>query len=501
MKQFFNLKFAFPSKRTFTALLFALACPLILSGCLRDDLVLWSPDGKQVALLGPDGVRLGDETGTLSQPIWPDTEIFRFLPDNQHALITTQKEAKCWTDLTEALPDKERLEVLSLSESIWMSGSVDEVKDDALAPAAMLDLYDRYGADLVKTKLASSLSHCHIPSCYIYSLQKVDVSARKPAGKPLWRTSQDIQDVRISPKGTMAALTVDHKFGSKIVVVPLGGADARTVAESYANPPEWSCDGRFLLYIHEPPYPQSSQPEDLSNNQHPWIATLDRREVADSDGKLLNEFPAAQEMMELIAHGSSRVRCLPDGSIILSAKRRKFPSLKKSEPENCFVKLTPDMRSFETIVPADEVPGGRLDNFEPNQDGTRVVVGGTNGEIAVLDLETRNVSVLEKTTQRLLAFAPQWRKKDELCYPSRSGEKPAAGGSLKIVLLSLSDPKQRVVLSKDWPAHWADRYLQRPSHSYISAFSPHILAAPDAKKNTELKPETSVNDEKKKKHE
>lgn len=42
---------------------------LTLTGCGRKDQLVWSPDGKKLALTTSDGVRVGDETGKLNKPI------------------------------------------------------------------------------------------------------------------------------------------------------------------------------------------------------------------------------------------------------------------------------------------------------------------------------------------------------------------------------------------------------------------------------------------------
>jgi hypothetical protein len=224
-----------------------------------------------------------------------------------------------------------------------------------------------------------------------------------------------------------------------------------------ADLPDWSPDGKSLFYIAYPAVPNRSKFKDMYDKQHPWIATLNCREIADTRGLLLPKFGPTKALVEVLAAESSRVRCLPDGSVAFNSKQRDFPSVKKAEPRGCLFKLSPDFRSVEPIValhkePGDEELGDQLASFEPNQDGTKIAVPGSHGEITVVDVLSGKVTQMEKDGKTDLKFTPQWRTKDELCYPSRNTEKPPNGHDVDVVLQSLTDPNRRSILSKEWDA-------------------------------------------------
>src|SRR5262249_14279962 len=150
--------------------------------------------------------------------------------------------------------------------------------------------------------------------------------------------------------------------------------------------------------------------------------------------------------------------------IIFHAKQRTFPSIRTSEAHTCFFRISADLKNIEQLAGSTDLPDDAVDLFEPNQDGTKIAVPGSNGEIAVLDISTGTVTTLEKTGKQDLKFAPQWRTKDELCYPMRNQQRSSAGHDVDVVLQSMSQPDQRIIISKDWPTSSLE-FLKDPEDS------------------------------------
>ena len=431
-------------------------CVTLLTACDSYDRVNWSPDGKRVAVVASDGLRLADEAGNLSAPVLDHATICRWLPDSNHAVVVSTKETTNWNDIKELLSASERAKVSRIGERMWKSGSIynSNSPDVLLVSDAVLYLNYKYGTKPVRARLAKILKMDAPVSETISVLQTLDLSSKNPSGGPvLWRTTESIDDVRISPMGTLAAVSVDTTGSEhKIIVLSLNGGAATTVENSLADFPDWSADGKSLFYILYPNRPEEKCLKKINDNQLQWIATINRQEIADAHGQVLPKCPAAKTLVELPIAGdsSSHVHCMADGSVVFNSKQRQFPSITKFQAQSNLFKLSPDFQHVEPMAPANELLGDKLDCFEVNQDGTKIAVPGSHGEVTVLDVASGKVDVLEKAGPDGLTFIPHWRTKDELCYPTQNREKDRAH-DVDVVLQSLTEPTHRVVLSKDWP--------------------------------------------------
>jgi hypothetical protein len=319
---------------------------------------------------------------------------------------------------------------------------------------AVLRLKNQYGALAVKRRLGTKKSPDPITPVTISSVQLVDLSEGSPKGKLLWRTLETIDELRVSPSGKLAAIVINREpfawIGTtfyKIILLPIDGGLPRTAVESLADIPDWSRDGRWIYYISYPALPRDVNRKQLYDEQHPWVGSLNRCEVADETGTMLAKFGTPEKILEVLSAHSSGVRCLSDGSIIFNSKRRQFPSIVNGKAQAGLFKLKPDLKSLEPIGTLGFESGEDVQIFEPNQDGSLISIANKNGRISVLDVASDKVTVLEKgdSGDKDLKFLPSWRTKDELCFPARAG-----GESVQVVLQSMSDLKQRKVLSSSW---------------------------------------------------
>jgi hypothetical protein len=248
-------------------------------------------------------------------------------------------------------------------------------------------------------------------------------------------------------------------------VLPLNGGQPVTAVQSLADCPDWSRDSKLLFYISYAPVDEKATLGEMNDTtKRPFLATLNYLAVADSEGNILSKFGTSKKLVDVFAADTSQVRCLPDGSIVFHARFRTYPSIRTSESHACLFRLSPDLKSVEPIAGSADLPGDAMEHFEPNQDGTKIAVPGSHGEIAVLDLPSGKVTTLEKVSKESLKFTPKWRTPDELCYPSRNFAVSSNGHNVDIVLQSMSQPDHRIILSKDWPAS-SVKFLKDPKDS------------------------------------
>ncbi len=441
---------------------------LTLTGCGRKDQLVWSPDGKKLALTTSDGVRVGDETGKLNKPIERHAKFCRWLPDSKSAVVVSRKAITTWPEVKEVLSTSEQMNIVRLANKTWKTGYMPVAKTNEAQQQqneALIYLSQRYGAKLVKARLPKVLkAHCLCLSfdCLVLLDLSTDEAVVK---KTIWRTTQDIGDVRISPNGTLVAVCIESDPLYKIVLVPLNGSKPITVVKSLADCPDWSRDGRSIFYIAYSPLSAKTPISEMQDTtKRPFLATLNSLEVADMQGKIYSKPGNPKLLIDAFAADVSRVRCMPDGSVVFHAKSHVFPSIKNAEPKSCLYRLSADRKSLEPIAGSEQLPGDDMRYFEPNQDGSMIAVPGSNGEILVIDTVSGVVTTLEKKGEQELVFAPQWRTADELCYPSRNVVVSPGGHNVDVVLQSMKDLSRRVVISKEWSAISVD-FLQDPKES------------------------------------
>ena len=196
----------------------------------------------------------------------------------------------------------------------------------------------------------------------------------------MWRTTRTIGDLRLSPSAKLAAVSseIDCSFTTyyRIVLVPLNGGSPVIVVQSGVNAPDWSRDGRYLFYISYPHIPENTTFGELDNSSHPFIAKLNRIEVVGESGAVLKKPSSPKELVEVLAADSAGVRCLPDGSVLFCARQRSFPSILTSDAKPCLFRLNADLKSIEPIAASKGLLSPAVNYFEPNQDGSKIVVPG-----------------------------------------------------------------------------------------------------------------------------
>src|SRR5277367_3705006 len=101
----------------------------MLTACDRKDLIIWSPDGKRMAVLASDGLVLGDETGRISAPLHTDVEILRWLPDSKHAFVVSTDVVESWKDLRTILSASEQQAVVRFGRKMWRLGRIPQTPD------------------------------------------------------------------------------------------------------------------------------------------------------------------------------------------------------------------------------------------------------------------------------------------------------------------------------------------------------------------------------------
>lgn len=440
-----------------------IACALFLTGCDQKDTLGWSPDGKHVAVLADDGIRVGDESGAISEkPSVPNKNIviLKWMPNSIDGLVVFKNDSKNWAEIHSLMSASERVRAVNLGQKLWTTRGRNaeslSKSDPGVALPALLYLHHKYGAKALSSRLGKSYANT-LP-VGIWNVELIDLANKVPSKKVLiWRGIEEIKDVQISPAGTLAAASVKAGLAHKIVALPLKGmrpwkegTQPSVAVQSEADIPSWSADGKSLFYFSYPKINPETPIHQLYDDEHPYIATLNCLQITDDGGVLLSKFNPPRRIARVLAAHSSRVRCLPDGSAVFSGMPRKFPSIiDGGQPQEAFFVLSPDLQKVARID-TQKLPTERITEFELNQDATKIAISDKHGLVAVVDLAKGNVTTLQKPGKDEFRFSPKWRTKDELCYLRKFSDL-AGPHQFEVVLQSMVEPDEARVLSKDWP--------------------------------------------------
>lgn len=360
-----------------TASLFSIA---VLCSCDFEERLTWSPDGKRMAVL-TDQLRLAD-ADSISKPLlnkqFGSVLSFRWLPDNHHALLAYRRY------------QHHRNNGGGRTGTKTADTSVD-----------YLQLFDFNG-----------------------EIKEVKVTA----GPILFKSSEAIEDLRLSPSGKLAAISQADKGRHKISIVSLAGALKRDVARN-ATKPEWSRDSRSIYFFRE------ITPKDSASTAFIPVSTICSLPVADANGRpIVSKVrrDLAQCAGDLFTGG--RIHALEDGSLLFCSTPVKLPACgaMMGLQERALFRYRPASKESKASVEQIKLDGpalaADLDSFEPNQDGTKIAVCSSQGAVRVISLSSDGnsgqVTVLEKPlpdtveVSRTGSFgcAPRWRNAHELTF-------------------------------------------------------------------------------------
>lgn len=419
---------------------------LVLAGCVTQRIV-WSPDGKQAAVLTDEGLYLCDADGTISGLLLPDVVTVAWFKDSRRLAVDRSQSCTNWHGLAAVLNPQSQENIRRAATELLaklQKGNRDQVleaehrSEEKPFFARLLYLRDEGGdAALKLLEGAKELKDL-----------KVDVSTLAVAqvsngvldvGPILTAEIGAIVEIRISPNSAALAYTAED--GLSVVAVG-GGEPPRLVAGMAADYPDWSPDGNSLVYITTT---TTNSTDDIK------LGVLTRRRVLNERGQVEIQ-SAKDDLAGLLFNEQARVRCLRDGRILFASEEWRLPVTTNDLPQRQqLFALDPERQSTLTpLVPrgTQEMLPPSLSSFEVSPDEKRVAVGGDKSSVAVFTLASGNVELVQDATGTDLKSIPCWRSATELCYiaiQSSNTNQPKAEVAL------WENGKTRVI-SRTWPA-------------------------------------------------
>jgi hypothetical protein len=440
----------------------ALLLVLLLGGCLEKH-VVWSPDGSRAAVIARDGLYLCDTDGKLTPLLLPGVYQAAWLGDSRSLVVARKRNADSWAPIATALGPERAAAVTAQAEALWKKleaggawGVLTKGDSEKKEPAILkVFLRERHGEALRAKMGAGDWDELKSKQVEISELVVARLEDGKiQPGMLLHEGLDEIREIRVGRGDRFVALTTnqapDNDKESRLLLVRIDATGAVAVAEHTAAYPDWTADGRSLIYIQASG--EKTGDDDLR------LATLVQREVLNADGQI-KIAEKAEDLAGLYFQDQTRVRCLRDGRILFNAAEFNLPVSVKDfggDREKLFALDLARQATLVRMIPRseEEKTPKNLTFFEVSPDEKQVLVGGFDGEVSVITLATGNVEELQQAGEYSLMGAPVWRNAEEITYarrnPAVEGKNPSRKGEIVLRKVVLQKGDREKVLSQDW---------------------------------------------------
>ncbi len=466
----------------------------ILSGCLPETRMLWSPDGKYALVRGGDGLYLSDGDGKLSPRIAEDVQAVAWMPDSRQFIAACGKTLATWDELLPHLSEVRQKAARSEAEAF--RGEVLAYKGDwkdfyfktpsADIRAALICLRDQYGKELapVVGEAWSGLKE----RCYEIAIMRLfDVSdGQARENKVLLESLEPVAEIRVSPTGKAFAYAappypaLGAEAAFSLFVASFEFPDKTMhVADRVSIFFDWTPTGRSLIYA----FSQDTDAQALDRRADLFGEDLvyRRDHMPESQSHLrigliirltvLTETDAVRpaDRWDCLANvpfsDSMPVHCLQGGRVLFAAEEVHLPCPPGGLPVGLTLFSAPlnGKREIAKVLTPEVQKRihdmeGRLDLMQVSPDETRLCIPGKQGTVIVVDLLTGNLTEACAGDAVWQATIPVWRSKDELCFVVKKDSKLGTAKRSEMVLWSSSGTR---CISKDWPESIAKGFLDR----------------------------------------
>ena len=439
-----------------TSRLLLVSLSLLAAGCFPEEKLVWSPDGKQLAVID-NGLRLSTPDGLLSPATLEGVQAAAWLPDSSGLVVLRDLEFSKWEEAKAVLPPEEakRIEQIAsgvpdLAKALLAAtrGEDDEMKSlfeslDLRRPEILAYAFE-CAKQTHRAELAAALAAQHAPADMVKSLDEdskikvnqIAVVLREgtqslTAPKPLFGSLFALGTPVLSPQNGLLAF--DTEAGLR--VMDLEGVSSLEIAPTGALAYAWTPDGTAVVRLEAATATARHSFLDPASNSSdaPQLAQLVLRTVVDASGKLLpkatdqSSGPSDQSLAVAMVSGPQRLAVLPDGRILFASLPAQFPATEQTMPAAAKLFLLDPAQGKEakiTPVPvAPEALPSTPQFFALSPDGRKVaVVEPSSDAVAVLDLATGKVEIVSPDHGKKCRTLPAWRSTTELTFATWSEE-------------------------------------------------------------------------------
>ena len=432
---------------------------LLTAGCGVQRIV-WSPDGERAAVLGEQGLCFSDPDGKLSGVLVSNVAMAAWFPDSRKLALIRSTDARSWADLQSHLRPGDRDQFVQQGQMVLKdldAGHDWKAALNGLDHPEAVAIYLK-SLDGVKEKAGASWGDLDTKSAAVYELFVGAINdGQVTLGPVLVQTLRQPLPLglRVSPAGNAIAMTTDggKRHGARLAVVPSdGSAPEQIVSEESCAHPDWTKDGRCLVYINASGA--------MTSDDDMRLGSLTRRQVINAAGAVEIQ-TNHEDLAGMLFDNSLGARCLSDGRILFIALDLQLPITGPDMPQRTQI-FSLDPRHETTLTRL--IPHSFMENlpqgigfFEISPDEKQVRRAGAQGSVAVLSLADGNVTLLQAEANDDAQSSPSWRGSDEVCFLS-SRPTNSAGHEWEVTLWKNGTNR---VISADWPAEFRKGFLEK----------------------------------------
>ena len=431
----------------------------VLAGCLEKRIV-WSPDGNRAVVITDEGLYLSDVDGKLSA-LLPNVYLGAWLSDSRQLVIARKEAVDKWAPIARALGVERAETLITEAEVVWQklqTGSkwgllTLSVSDETKKRLVSVYLRERYGEALRAKVDAGEWDEIASQKIDINELLMAKLDGEKLiTGTQLYEGLGEVVEIRLAPADRAVAFVTEYKpdnVGLRLMLARVNASGATSVAERVTAFPDWTVDGRSLVYV---------QASGTGSNDVMELGVLVRHEVLNTEYQIAVS-DRGQELAGLALTELNRVRCLRDGRILFNAVEIQLPVANDDFPDEHEQLFAIDPARQPTLVRL--IPRKRIGDlpqslafFEVSPDEKQILFGDLNGAVSLLTLATGEVVQIQSGGKKddNLRCAPTWRAAGEFTYAKRNapldGKKPARAAEAVL----RTGEKEKVLSSA-----WSDR--------------------------------------------
>ncbi len=449
--------------RAVKTIVFAMTIPL-LAGCDVEQRLSWSPDGKKLAIVGTDGVRISTDGGFhLGEPVEEDAQIVSWFPDSKRVVVVSKTGCESWADLEENV-DKEEVDGIKASAAQFLKqlencqGNYKVCRDrlrkenfngNYLSQALfyLRSTENERMAQLVGREWREfKISDSTIPVSTVKTFA-VDAKGAPQLIHTMIRTTDEFESAKVSPSNEFVCL-VDNDENLQLASTEPSQKGFREIAGGFGKMPDWDVNTDVIYGLHA-----VKKKEKTGEKNYQELVSIDA--IKPSSMKRLAALPTI---------ANEKVRATVDGNLIYGSTAT-IKTGKTGKPQSVNTLNVMTLASGKTKRFYQGLKGDRLENFEVSPDGKNVSIPTSNGTIKVVSLQGSKTRLIRagdpKSDQDV--FTPVWRNNDEICFENVT----TASGDSAVALYSLKGGKSKGI-SKDWPFDAVTGLLSKPKEDQLT---------------------------------
>ena len=482
------------------------ALALLLAACNDpEEYILWSPDGEHGLVRRAEKTAVVNATGSIIAEPFAGSSVEGFIqaqawmPDSRRVLALRAVKTESWDEYAPLLgPERASAAIRAANELLamirgyqgdWSQFGADDPRIEewtkrlsfaaqysgatAFSPGdpspwimPLIYLRDRHAEDIAPLLEANKAAGDELePASYRLVIRGV-LPGDAPREQTLVQTADAIAWASPSPDGRTIAFVCNEPVRPALYVVAVEVDSDPVRVDAGVTQAAWSHDGQTLFY-------QKTTVPFATLGEQAQLGTLTRRHMCDASGTLLATPPDPEDLAGILfSNAQNRVACLPDGRVLFASCELSLPATETARDITLFALRPGATPAIERVVApaAQSKMPSRVDRFSVSPDGRFVALPGENGALAVLSLETGEVTPLQaaianhketdKYENSFVVPAPTWRKADELCYVVGAGEIVAGPRRAEVVLRPIGGTPRAI--SQTWPDALTDVFLPRP---------------------------------------